>query len=216
MSNVTDFISQYGALASNVSAQTGLTPAQILGQWGLETGWGTHFAGTNNLGNVSPGGQVANYATPEDAANAYIAALNHENINTNALGGDTLGFANALQAGGYAPAPYAQSVAGAINTAINNGASNTPDGLYDGAYHVTITGTSTTPEAGAQGSSGTTDTINRGTPRAGITDSNPVTKWIQSVIGNYTLIAIGIVLAIGALLISQRKTIIQVTKDVVK
>ena len=50
---VRDFVDQYGALASSIGERIGVSPNILLGQWGLETGWGKSvIPGTNNLGNI--------------------------------------------------------------------------------------------------------------------------------------------------------------------
>ena len=53
------FAAQYGAAAQRASAQIGVDPQVLLGQWGHETGWGKSvIPGTNNLGNIKdPTGQ---------------------------------------------------------------------------------------------------------------------------------------------------------------
>jgi len=109
-----DFINQYSGAASKVGQAQGIPSNYILSQWALETGFGTHFAGTNNLGNVSPGGQVANYSTLGQGLSAYQGALKSEGVqNTPTL----YDFANALQKGGYATDPnYANKLQGVFQT----------------------------------------------------------------------------------------------------
>lgn len=51
--NVSNFVGTYLPLAQRVSEKTGVAPEALLGQWGLETGWGKSVVpGTNNLGNI--------------------------------------------------------------------------------------------------------------------------------------------------------------------
>ena len=51
--NVDAFVRQYAPLAQRVSRQVGVAPEALLGQWGLETGWGKSvIPGTSNLGNI--------------------------------------------------------------------------------------------------------------------------------------------------------------------
>ena len=50
---VAGFVETYLPLAQKVSQKTGVAPEALLGQWGLETGWGKSvIPGTNNLGNI--------------------------------------------------------------------------------------------------------------------------------------------------------------------
>lgn len=51
--NVSAFIKEHLPLAVEVSRRIGASPEMVLGQWGLETGWGKSvIPGTNNLGNI--------------------------------------------------------------------------------------------------------------------------------------------------------------------
>lgn len=222
MSNVSNFISQNLAYANSVSSNTGIPASDILGQWGLETGWGSHFAGSNNFGNVSPGGIVANYPTPEAGAAAYQSVL----LRDNASGKSPATFAASLVAAGYATDPnYAASLTGAINTVGANLPSNvnpitglnspwdnlspindsinlssaldkinpTMQGLYN-----QVTGTSSGQSAADKAVSGGTGT--------------PVSDWVSTHVGNYGLVIFGGILILGALLISQKNNVIQMAK----
>lgn len=115
-----DFAAVYGPIASRIGAQLGVDPTTVLGQLGLETGWGKSIIpGTNNLGNIKDfaGGGVAAtdnmtgsrdryraYPTPDAFADDYVSliqrkypgAMNAQNPQA---------FATALQAGGYAEDP---------------------------------------------------------------------------------------------------------------
>src|SRR6185437_3371814 len=91
--NPTSFANFYGPVADQVSQQTGIDSNTILGQWGLETGWGKSvIPGTNNLGNIKnkvgqTGGVQATdnqtgskdsyqqFASPQDFGNAYTQLL---------------------------------------------------------------------------------------------------------------------------------------------
>jgi flagellum-specific peptidoglycan hydrolase FlgJ len=46
------FIEQYRDLAEQVGSETGVDPALILSQWGLESAWGTKTVGQFNFGNI--------------------------------------------------------------------------------------------------------------------------------------------------------------------
>lgn len=50
---VKNFVKEHGPLADKLSKELGVPSDAILGQWGLETGWGKSvIPGTNNLGNI--------------------------------------------------------------------------------------------------------------------------------------------------------------------
>lgn len=94
MADINDFINQYMPSAVKAAAQLGTDPAHVLGQWGLETGWGRSvIPGTNNLGNIKalPGqsgtaakdnqlgttDKYANYDSADASAQAYADLLSH-------------------------------------------------------------------------------------------------------------------------------------------
>jgi flagellum-specific peptidoglycan hydrolase FlgJ len=94
MADINAFINQYMPAAMKAGAQLGTDPAHILGQWGLETGWGRNvIPGTNNLGNVKAvNGQsstaardnqlgtvdtYAKYDSPDASDQAYADLLAH-------------------------------------------------------------------------------------------------------------------------------------------
>ncbi len=105
------FINSNLPLASTIAGQLGLSPSEVLGQWALETGWGTqsNYSTLNNPGNVSPGGQLATYPTMQAGAQAYANVL--QSMGVTGLGNPQQ-FATALEAKGYAGAnqQYAQSL----------------------------------------------------------------------------------------------------------
>ncbi len=129
------FADTYGEAAMRAGTKLGVDPNIILGQWGLETGWGKSVVpGTNNLGNIKDmtGGGVAAtdnatgskdkyraFNTPNDFADHYADLIGRKYQGAVGTGSDAGKFAAALTAGGYAEDPnYAakiQNAAGMIN-----------------------------------------------------------------------------------------------------
>jgi len=122
-----EFKQVYGPAADRVSKSLGVPANVILGQWGLETGWGKSvIPGTNNLGNIKDfaGGGVAAtdnmtgsrdkyraYDTPEAFADDYVNLVKRKF--PGAVGAKSASaFASALKDGGYAEDPgYVTKVA---------------------------------------------------------------------------------------------------------
>jgi hypothetical protein len=119
-SNPTDFAKVYGPAAERAGKTLGVDPSMLLGQWGLETGWGKSvIPGTNNLGNIKDfaGGGVAAtdnmtgskdkyraYDSPEAFADDFASLIQRKY--PGAVGAkDPLSFAKALKEGGYAEDP---------------------------------------------------------------------------------------------------------------
>ena len=199
MSIITDFIGQYGALANNAAEQTGLSQSEVLGQWGLETGWGKKFAGTNNMGNVSPGGKVANYDTPSAGVQAYVNALKYEKIDGYAYATDPAAFGAALKSAGYATDPdYASKIAGAVDSVNRAQGFKTITQIMDTNID--------TGKSGA-GSGSPNDLAQKAV-------DNPVSNFFNYVGANVGLVFFGGVLIVGALLISQKDTVIKIAKTV--
>lgn len=125
------FSAQYGGLAQAVGQRLGVDPSIVLGQLGLETGWGKSvIPGTNNIGNIKDfsGGGVAatdnqtgstdnyrQYATPGAFADDYARLLSSKYPGVVGAGSDVQKFTSGLS--GYAEDPhYAAKVAGATAT----------------------------------------------------------------------------------------------------
>ncbi|HCP79691.1 MAG TPA: hypothetical protein DIU11_18745, partial [Pusillimonas sp.] len=121
MADPATFAKQYGGIAQKVGQRLNVDPSILLGQWGLETGWGKSvIPGTNNLGNIKDfsGGGVAaidnmtgsndNYRafeTPDAFADHYAGLIERKYPGAIGSGKDPLKFAQALKAGGYAEDP---------------------------------------------------------------------------------------------------------------
>ena len=132
-----DFAEAYGPAATKAAAKLGVDPQVLLGQWGLETGWGKSIIpGTHNLGNIkdfSGGGTAATdnmtgsrdkyrtYASPDAFADDYSDLISRKY--PGAVGAKTPEqFAAALKAGGYAEDPnYAAKVVKASQMAQPKG-----------------------------------------------------------------------------------------------
>lgn len=132
MDNVKRFAQTYGPVATEVGQRIGVAPDVLLGQWGLETGWGKSVVpGTNNLGNIkdfSGGGTRAvdnmtgsndayrSYATPSAFGSDFADLISRRYRGAVGAGADASKFASALKAGGYAEDPaYVSKLAGATN-----------------------------------------------------------------------------------------------------
>lgn len=115
-----EFAQVYGPAAERAAKTLGVDAKTLLGQWGLETGWGKSIVpGTNNLGNIKDfaGGGVGAtdnmtgskdkyraYDSPEAFADDYASLIQRKY--PNAVGAkDPLAFASALKTGGYAEDP---------------------------------------------------------------------------------------------------------------
>lgn len=132
MDNVKRFAEQYAPLATQVGQRIGVAPDVLLGQWGLETGWGKSvIPGTNNLGNIKDfagGGRRAvdnmtgsndayrTYATPDAFGSDFADLISRRYKGAVGSGADANKFGTALKAGGYAEDPaYVSKLAGATN-----------------------------------------------------------------------------------------------------
>ena len=142
MADINNFVSSNLQAAQLAAAQLGTDPAHVLGQWGLETGWGKSvIPGSNNLGNVkSTNGKgvravdnqlgtsstYAAYDTPTDGAQAYADLLQNQRYRgAHGTGGNPVAFINGIVNGGYAED---QHYAGKLNAAIQTvkNSSNVP------------------------------------------------------------------------------------------
>ena len=120
-SNVQSFVDRVAPLAQTVGERLNVDPAILIGQWGLETGWGKSVVpGTNNLGNIkdfSGRGPMAtdNMTGSRDAYRAYdsldafgddyAGLIERRYRGALGAGSDAEAFARALKSGGYAEDP---------------------------------------------------------------------------------------------------------------
>jgi hypothetical protein len=128
MADVKGFIAQYAPVASQVSQKIGVAPDVLLGQWGLETGWGKSvIPGTNNLGNIKGPGvaatdnqtgsndQYRQYSTPQAFGNDFASLIGRRYQGATGTGSDANAFGAALSKGGYAEDPnYANKLSSAV------------------------------------------------------------------------------------------------------
>lgn len=133
--NPAAFASYYAPIADQVSKNTGIDSNTILGQWGLETGWGKSIIpGTHNLANMKvPQGQQGGvravdnqtgsndayqqFQTPDDFASAYTDLLKNRYKNALNTGVDAHATAQALKAAGFAEDPnYVSKLTNAAST----------------------------------------------------------------------------------------------------
>ena len=128
MADIKGFVTQYAPVASQVSQQIGVAPDVLLGQWGLETGWGKSvIPGTNNLGNIKGPGvaatdnqtgsndQYRQYSTPQAFGNDFASLIGRRYQGATGTGSDANAFGAALSKGGYAEDPnYANKLTSAV------------------------------------------------------------------------------------------------------
>ncbi|MGX5659991.1 glycoside hydrolase family 73 protein [Castellaniella ginsengisoli] len=132
MANVEEFVQQYGPSAARAAQALKVDPAILLGQFGLETGWGKSvIPGTHNLGNIkdlSGGGTLATdnatgtedryrtYDTPDAFMDDYVSLIQRKYPKAMGLGDDAVKYARALKFGGYAEDPaYISKVSSATD-----------------------------------------------------------------------------------------------------
>lgn len=123
MSLIGDFVARYTGPAQDASAATGLPVDFILGQAGLESGWGTSRLATQQNNYFGIGGPGSFRAYPDAAASFadYAGLMNSPRYAGAVAAGGTAGdIAGNLAAAGYTPDPgYAGAVAGAT-AAVDN------------------------------------------------------------------------------------------------
>lgn len=110
------FVDRYAGHATRASNALGIPAEYILGQWALETGWGQHFAGRYNVGNIQ--GSAASphsYASIDDGVNAYISTLQNPRYAQVLEATTATAFGLYLKFAGYAADPlYAKKIADTI------------------------------------------------------------------------------------------------------
>lgn len=150
---VAAFVQENLPIAMEVSKRIGASPELILGQWGLETGWGKSvIPGTNNLGNIKdPSGRGPRafdkaegsndsyraFGTKDDFGNGFADLMGLDRYKgAIGAGSDPGKYFTGLKNGGYATDPdyiqkgvaAAKMVAGALGSSLDAGAQAAPIG----------------------------------------------------------------------------------------
>lgn len=70
-----EFVKTYGPIAVQVGKDIGVDPRVLLGQWGMETGWGKSIIGDHNLGNIkdATGKGIRAQDKRENSNDAYLS-----------------------------------------------------------------------------------------------------------------------------------------------
>lgn len=143
--NVAEFVKKYGPLAENIAKEKNVPVDAVLGQLGLETGWGKSIIpGTNNLGNIkdfSGKGPKAkdnmtgsvdayrSYDTPEAFGEDFKKLLDKKRYSGVQGTDNARDYFSALKKGGYAEDPnYVNSGVAAAAMAAKARASAAKDG----------------------------------------------------------------------------------------
>lgn len=115
------FLSSYNDYAKGVSYQTGIPSDFILGQWALETGWGTSFAGKYNVGNIQgAAARPYNYTSQQAGVQAYGNTLSNMRYSAARTAETPEAFGQALKNAGYATDPsYASKIADTIKNVVS-------------------------------------------------------------------------------------------------
>lgn len=133
-----DFVNTYYPYALDVSRQTGIHPAVVLGHTAMETGWGRHAPGNNFFGIKGPGGSYETqefingqwititdsfrgYASPADSFQDYADFINrYSRYEAYRTAGSIDEQLRALSVSGYGTAPnYYEGVSGTTRTVEN-------------------------------------------------------------------------------------------------
>lgn len=212
--SVASFVQQFLPQAQSVSNQTGLPVDYVLGQAGLESGWGTSNAAVtgNNFFGISPGGTLASYASPSAGFAAYGSLVSTPNyssaIAAAAAGGSAQQIAQSMNDSGYSTTPdYAARVSSAVSAVdsalgINGG----------GTANITPSGGSTDVAGGTSAASGGSTGGTTSTSAASGCGFNPLC-WLSG-LGTYlagfatrgALILLAILLLLGAVYLFASRT----------
>jgi hypothetical protein len=101
-----DFVQKFTPLAQVVAAQTGLPVDYVIGQAGLETGWGKSSAAANNnfFGITDPKtGKLMSYASPQEGITAYTQLMQSDRYKSVPRTGTPAEIGDRMAQAGYNP-----------------------------------------------------------------------------------------------------------------
>ena len=111
-----EFVKIYGPVADQVSKDIGVDPRVILGQWGMETRWGSAMIGEHNLGNIKdPSGKGKRAEDKKEGSNdPYLSFESPEGFGQYYSDYMRRGFPNAVGAGADIP-KFTTGLASGVN-----------------------------------------------------------------------------------------------------
>ncbi len=127
-----NFSATYAPYAAQAGAALGVDPNVILGQWALESGYGTNTASQGyNVGSIMSGGQPLSYASPSAFEQSYVNTIQTDFPNAVGSGSNVYAFANGLATGtlgsyfgSQSPSSYALGISGTEATLSGTQAGN--------------------------------------------------------------------------------------------
>lgn len=157
-SDIAAFTESMQPYAVQAGQALGVSPDTILGQWALESGWGTSNASSgNNYGGLTVSGQGTGYrtfATPADFEAAFVGNIQRMHPLALNTGNDVAAYTQALSVGPggagtgsyfgtQSPGSYAADIQGAmsVNGAVVPGTPPTLMGKVLGAVSGAVGGT---------------------------------------------------------------------------
>jgi hypothetical protein len=114
--NPTEFVKTYGPVAAQVAKDIGVDARVLLGQWGMETGWGKSIIGDHNLGNIKDanGLGIRAHDKREGSNDAYLSFEEPEDFARYYSNFIKRGYPEALNAGTDA-SKYVSGLANGVN-----------------------------------------------------------------------------------------------------
>lgn len=194
MSDVSSFVQSNLPYAIATSQATGLPVDYILGQSGLESGWGSSPAAQtqNNYFGISPGGSLASYGSVGASFQAFANLINGGRYSGwPSAGGTAQQIGDYINGQGYSQTPdYGSRVQGATNAV-----DSVLQQLGLGSYATSGGTPSGTAGPGSSGSSGSS---------SGCSWCAQIENWFAAQVGNGlssgVFVVLGLVLLLGALL----------------
>jgi len=155
-----DFVQKFTPLAQVVSAQTGLPVDYVIGQAGLETGWGKSSAAANNnfFGITDPKtGKLMSYASPQEGITAYTQLMQSDRYKSVPRTGTPAEIGDRMAQAGYNPNVPAKDKTDSYGVRIGTFASGLGQPKPPAPYQVATAGSAVPPPPGGAPAAPATD-----------------------------------------------------------
>jgi len=155
-----DFVQKFTPLAQVVSAQTGLPVDYVIGQAGLETGWGKSSAAANNnfFGITDPKtGKLMSYASPQEGITAYTQLMQSDRYKGVPRTGTPAEIGDRMAQAGYNPNVPAKDKTDSYGARIGTFASGLGQPKSPAPYQVATAGSAVPPPPGGAPAAPATD-----------------------------------------------------------
>jgi hypothetical protein len=202
--------------ANLIGPQIGVSPSVIYGQFYAEDGASFNPPGTNNYGNLQPGGQEASYSSIGAFVSAFVSTIKDNFSGAENTGSDVNAYVNGLENGTNKYTTTTSAAQYAANITTGENMSGTSGGVTNAQVSSAL---SLNPLSGLGDA---LNVANSAAGAAGTATNQAATGALAKALGvnisayDILVIGVGVILVIGAIFFISKPAVQSVTTNVTK